>query len=62
LNGSPSSHVDQLAANKATLLDQIHHGQQLLPILGKELAQLPGVDLPLLVDGVIVSSHGGFSF
>jgi hypothetical protein len=33
-----------------------------LPILGKELAQLPGVDLPLFLDCVIVSFHGGSPF
>jgi hypothetical protein len=33
-----------------------------LPILGKELAQLPSVHLPLLVDRVIVSFRGGFPF
>jgi probable HAF family extracellular repeat protein len=29
--------------------------------VGKELPQLPGVDLPLLVNRGVASSHGGFS-
>ena len=41
----PSGHVDQFVAGHPALLDQIHHGQQVLPILGKELSQFPGVQL-----------------
>jgi hypothetical protein len=45
-----SGHVDQLVAGHSAVLDQIYHGQKVLPIVGEELAQIPSVYLPLLVD------------
>lgn len=62
LNRGSSGHVDQLVAGHPALLDQIHHRQQLLPVFRKELAQLTGVHLSVLIDRVIVSFHGGSPF
>jgi hypothetical protein len=54
-----AGYIDQFVAGHLALLDQIHHRQQLLPVAGKELAQPPRVHVPLFVDRVIVSFHGG---
>jgi hypothetical protein len=48
LNRGSSGHIHQLVAGYSALLDQIHHGHQVLPIPGKERAQLASVHPPLL--------------
>lgn len=61
LDGGAAGHIDQIVAGQAALLNQIHHGQKELPVLGEERSQLGRVALSLLVDCVIASSHGGSS-
>jgi hypothetical protein len=41
------------------VFDQLDHGQQLLPVLAQKFGQLALVDLSVVVQGVVVSSHGG---
>jgi len=62
LNGRSSGDVDQFVAGHLALLDQIHHGQQRLPILGQKAGQFLLVDIPLLADGAVSFLHGGSPF
>jgi hypothetical protein len=51
-----------LIAGHPALLDQIHHRQQPLPILGEELRQFLLVNFPLLAYRVVRFLHGGSPF
>jgi hypothetical protein len=39
LDGGAAGHVDQLVTGHLALLDQIHHGQQSLPVLDQKAGQ-----------------------
>jgi hypothetical protein len=50
LNRGPPGHVNQFVTGQSALLDQIHHGQQYLPILGQKSGQLQFVRFSLRED------------
>ncbi|HLJ91500.1 MAG TPA: hypothetical protein VKZ53_32170 [Candidatus Angelobacter sp.] len=62
LDGGAASDINEFVACQSALFDEIHHGQQQLPAFGEKIGQLPFVGLPLLVDRMVASFHGGSSF
>src|SRR5271167_3481496 len=62
LNRDPAYAVDQLLHGHPGLLDQFHHGQQLLPVADQNISQLFFAGYTLLGNGVIPSCHGGSPF
>jgi hypothetical protein len=51
-----------LVAGHPALLDQLHHGQKSLPVLGEKSGQFPLVDFPLLAYRMVRFLHGGSPF
>jgi len=62
LKHGSASDIDELIAGDAALLDQFHHRQQALPVLGQECGQLLFIDFPLLAYRVARFLHGGSPF
>ncbi|MFP5233650.1 MAG: hypothetical protein ACLGQX_13655 [Acidobacteriota bacterium] len=58
LNGRPASYVVQTIAGQLALRNQIYHGQQRLPALGRENGQILLVRPPLLADTAVGSFRG----
>ena len=58
-----SSHgVHQIVNRHPRFGDQFHHRQDLLPVLREELGQFPLVDFTPVIQGVVISFHGGSPF
>jgi hypothetical protein len=54
--------ITSISSSIAAVLDQLHHRQQRLPIADQKLGELALARLPLLVNRMVVSSHGGSPF
>ena len=57
-----SHHVDQFVDGHAAVLDQFHHGQQRLAVADQKFSELAVANLSLLVNRMVISSHGGSPF
>src|SRR5204863_1957279 len=61
LNAGASHHIDEFVDGHAALLNQFHHGQQRLAVADQKLGKL-SLALPLLLNRMVVSFHGGSPF
>src|SRR5215472_8196145 len=62
VDGDSADRVHQLIDGHTRLLDQLHHGQELLPVFHQEGGELLLTGCIASTQGVIISCHGGFSF